>query len=182
VIFAVVVGMASGANHLVVALVGMGIVTAASPVLWPRRRFDGWIVAESTLALRIIPEQGVQAATEQLLAALTERCDLTSVSTARQGAALDLSYRVRMRPGGSPSTLLGRVARFEGGRERRPSTRNLIVSLRQCTVCHPLAAGGDHWGLGSRQDGSSPESAFFGRLPLGFERGLAACGRFALAA
>jgi hypothetical protein len=41
VIFAVVVGMASGANHLVVALVGMGIVTAASPVLWPRRRFDG---------------------------------------------------------------------------------------------------------------------------------------------
>jgi hypothetical protein len=41
VIFAVV-GMASGANHLVVALVGMGIATAASPVLWPRRRFDGW--------------------------------------------------------------------------------------------------------------------------------------------
>ena len=38
VIFAVVVGMASGANHLVVALVGMGIVAAASLVLWPRRR------------------------------------------------------------------------------------------------------------------------------------------------
>ena len=40
VIFAVVVGMASGANHLVVALVGMGIVAAASLVLWPRRRSD----------------------------------------------------------------------------------------------------------------------------------------------
>jgi hypothetical protein len=114
VIFAVVVGMASGANHLVVALVGMGIVTAASPVLWPRRRFDGWIVAESTLALRIIPEDGVQATTEQLLAASTERCDLTSVSTARQGAALDLSYRVRMRAGSSPSALVAELHALKG--------------------------------------------------------------------
>lgn len=42
VIFAVVAGMASVANHLVVAVVGIGIVAAASPVLWPRRaRTDG---------------------------------------------------------------------------------------------------------------------------------------------
>jgi hypothetical protein len=114
VIFAVVVGMASGANHLVVALVGMGIVTVASPVLWPRRRADGWKAAESTLALRIIPEVGVQAATEQVLAASTERCDLTSVSTARQGAVLDLSYRVRLRAGGSPSTLVAELHALKG--------------------------------------------------------------------
>ena len=103
VIFAVVVGMASGANHLVVALVGMGIVAMASLVLWPRQRSDGWIAAESTLALRIMPEEGVQAAIELLLAASTERFDLTSVGTARQGAALDLSYRIRLRAGCSPS-------------------------------------------------------------------------------
>jgi hypothetical protein len=114
VIFAVVVGMASGANHLVVALVGMGIVAAASVVLWPRRRLDEWKAAESTLALRIIPEVGVQAATEQLLSVSTERCDLTSVSTARQGAALDLSYRVRLRAGSSPSALVAELHALKG--------------------------------------------------------------------
>jgi Domain of unknown function (DUF4956) len=114
VIFAVVVGMASGANYLVVALVGMGIVAAASPVLWPRRRLDGWMAAESVLALRIIPEDGVQGSTEQLLAASTVRCELTSVSTARQGAALDLSYRVRLRAGCSPSALVAELHALTG--------------------------------------------------------------------
>src|SRR3954453_14997839 len=40
VIFAVVVGMASGANHLAVALVGLAVVGLASPALWPRRRTE----------------------------------------------------------------------------------------------------------------------------------------------
>jgi hypothetical protein len=114
VIFAVVVGMASGANHLVVALVGIGIVTVSSLVLWPRRRTDGWSTAESTLALRITPEAGVQAATEQLLAASTERCDLTAVNTARQGSALDFSYRIRLRAGCSPSALVAELHALEG--------------------------------------------------------------------
>jgi Domain of unknown function (DUF4956) len=114
VIFAVVAGMASGANHLVVALVGMGLVAVASLVLWPRRRSDGWVAAESTLALRITPEEGVQAATELLLAASTERCDLTSVATARQGAALDLSYRIRLRAGCSPSALVAELHGLTG--------------------------------------------------------------------
>jgi Domain of unknown function (DUF4956) len=114
VIFAVVVGMASGANHLVVALLGMGIVAVASLVLWPRRRSDGWVAAESTLALRITPDEGVQAATEMLLAASTDRCDLTSVATARQGAALDLSYRLRLRAGCLPSALVAELHGLKG--------------------------------------------------------------------
>ena len=122
VIFAVVVGMASGANHLVVALVGMGIVAAASFVLWPRRQFDGWMAAESTLALRIIPEDGVQAATEQLLASSTERCDLISVNTARQGSCTRFELP---RPPASRQLAVcaGRqVARLGRGRERRPAS------------------------------------------------------------
>jgi hypothetical protein len=114
VIFAVVVGMASGANHLVVALVGMGIVAVASLVLWPRRRSDGWVAVESTLALRISKEEGVQATIELLVAASTERCDLTSVATARQGAALDLSYRIRLRAGYLPSALVAELHRLKG--------------------------------------------------------------------
>ncbi len=94
VIFAVVVGMASGANHLVVALVGMGIVAVASLVLWPRRRFDGWIAVESTLALRITPEDGVKAATEQILAASTDaiRPDLGGYGPPGIGPRPELSH------------------------------------------------------------------------------------------
>jgi Domain of unknown function (DUF4956) len=114
VIFAVVVGMASGANHLVVALVGMSLVAAASLFLWPRRRADVWILSESTLALRMTPEDSVKAAIEQILAVSTERFDLTAVGTARQGAALDLTYRIRLRAGSSPSALVAELHALAG--------------------------------------------------------------------
>jgi hypothetical protein len=114
VIFAVVVGMASGANHLVVALVGIGIVGVASLFLWPRHRADGWIAGESELSLRVTSADGAQAATEQLLTATTERCDLISVGTARQGTALDLSYRIRLRSGSSPSALVAELNMIKG--------------------------------------------------------------------
>ncbi len=114
VIFAVVVGMASGANHLVVAVVGMGVVATASLILWPHRRFNTWAAADSVLALRINPEPGVQAAAELLLSASTDRSELTSVSTARQGTALDLTYRVGLRAGVSPSALAAELHALSG--------------------------------------------------------------------
>lgn len=40
VILAVVVGMSAGANHLAVGLVGLAVVIAASPLLWPPYRRD----------------------------------------------------------------------------------------------------------------------------------------------
>ena len=83
VIFAVVVGHGVGCEPPRGGLVGLGIVGrgVAVPVAAPTAPTDG-IAAESTLALRITPADGVQAATEQLLAASAERCDLTSVGTA----------------------------------------------------------------------------------------------------
>ncbi len=114
VIFAVVVGMAAGANHLVVALVGLAIVVLAALFLWPRQRLDGWVIAESALSLRITPAGEVQSSTEQVLSAATERFDLTSVSTARQGTALDLNYRLRLREGCSPSTLVSELHALDG--------------------------------------------------------------------
>jgi hypothetical protein len=114
VIFAVVVGMAAGANHLVVALVGLSLVGFISLLMWPRRFSGGWDNAESSLALRIAPGEGVQSATEQLVSASAERCRLTSVGTARQGSALDLIYRVRLRQGCSPSALVAELKALSG--------------------------------------------------------------------
>ena len=53
VIFAVVVGMSAGANHLVVGLVGLAIVGVASPLLWPPGRRDAWRRSDSVLTVRV---------------------------------------------------------------------------------------------------------------------------------
>jgi hypothetical protein len=114
VIFAVVVGMASGANHLVVALVGLGIVAAASLVLWPRRHPDGWQGTESRLSLKIAVVNNVRDTAEQTLNASTSRFSLISIGTAKRGASLELVYRVRLRPGCSPAGLVTELNALEG--------------------------------------------------------------------
>jgi hypothetical protein len=114
VIFAVVVGMASGANHLVVALVGLGIVAAASLVLWPRRRADGWQGTESLLSLKIAVANNVRDTAELILNGSTTRVALISIGTARRGASLDLVYRIRLRPGASPAGLVTELNTVEG--------------------------------------------------------------------
>jgi hypothetical protein len=114
VIFAVVVGMASGANHLVAALVGLGIVAVASLVLWPRRHSDAWQGTESVLKLKIAVANNVRDGAEQILNASTSRFSLTSISTARRGASLELVYRVRLRPGSSPAGLVTELTTLEG--------------------------------------------------------------------
>ena len=114
VIFAVVVGMASGANHLLVGLVGMGVILVASPLLWPRRRIDEWATVESTLAMRVALAGGVQSAVEQFLATVADRSSLIAASTARQGSCLDLTYRIRLRRGSAPTTVVAEFNMMEG--------------------------------------------------------------------
>ncbi len=113
VILAVVVGMASGANHLVVGIVGLGLIVAASLALWPHRA-DGWHKVECTLTLRIALSSGVRPAAEQLLTGSARQFTLTSVGTARQGSSLELTYRVFLRPGCSPAELVMELNAIEG--------------------------------------------------------------------
>lgn len=114
VILAVVVGMASGADHLAVGLVGLGVVGVASPALWPRRRPGEWQGVESTLTLRVALAGGIQASADGVLAASTVRRVLLSAATARQGVTLDLVYRVRLRPGCAPLSLVAELNMLEG--------------------------------------------------------------------
>ena len=114
VIFAVVVGMAAGANHLSVGLVGLAVIGVASLLLWPRRRTDEWAITESTLSLRIALAAGIQSSVDQFLATVTQRSTMISASTARQGSCLDLVYRVRLRPGQLPSALVAEFNMMEG--------------------------------------------------------------------
>ena len=48
------------------------------------------------------------------IAAAADRFDLVSVATAKKGVSLDLRYRVRLRPGCSPASLVAELNAIEG--------------------------------------------------------------------
>ncbi|MEO6246393.1 MAG: DUF4956 domain-containing protein [Opitutaceae bacterium] len=112
VIFAVVVGMAVGAHNLWVAGLGLIVVAVAA---WLVGRTTGsgiaptpaWLLAVR-LGLGPEPETLLGATLDSHLAKRT----LISIETARQGAALDLVYEVRL--GGTAEALLREVHRLEG--------------------------------------------------------------------
>jgi hypothetical protein len=114
VIFAVVVGMAAGANHLEVGLIGLTILSVASVFLWPPPRGGGWQQPGVTLSLRVGLADGIRSAAEATIAASADRVDLVSASTTRQGSALNLTYRVGLRPGCSPAGLVAELNGLEG--------------------------------------------------------------------
>ncbi|MCL6504191.1 MAG: DUF4956 domain-containing protein [Pirellulales bacterium] len=114
VIFAVVVGMAVGANHLLVAFVGLAVVGTAAILVQPRRQAAAWSEADARLTVRLAaglrPEDVLSPVFDRYLT----RHELTSGSTGRQGAALDFTYRVRLRAGVSATELVEELNRREG--------------------------------------------------------------------
>jgi hypothetical protein len=106
--------MSAGANHLAVGLVGLGVVIAASPLLWPPGRRDAWLRHDGTLTLRVGQSDGLLAAVEDLLARATSRFDLVGAETAKKGSSLDLVYHVRLRPGESPTGLIAGLTLLTG--------------------------------------------------------------------
>lgn len=118
VIFAVVVGMAAGAGAYLVAAVGIPIVgtVAWALALWgrsgekpaiPRANFTTLVVR---LGIGVDPAAGVAVVLEKH----AEDVRLTAVATVRQGTAIDLTYLLRIRAGGSVLALVGDLNRTEG--------------------------------------------------------------------
>ena len=113
VIFAVVVGMAVGSQHLWVAAIGLVVVGVAA---WFLRRASGdggdsdlWI-----LSLRVGLGLDHEALTAAALAPHLQKRELMSVETARQGVSLDLIYEVQLRSEASVSAALKDLHRIEG--------------------------------------------------------------------
>lgn len=108
VIFAVVVGMAVGTGLLLVALAGIPVVGAAALLLSARRPATAEpvdLAADGSLAVRLGLGHA-PALLDSVLAAHTRSCRLTGVATARQGAALDLTYALRFPDVGSAASLV----------------------------------------------------------------------------
>lgn len=114
VIFAVVVGMAVGASDLWVALVGIAVVGFAAYLMMARAQVFSAVQPAYLLSLRV----GLGHDLDKLLGAtlnqhLQER-ELMSVSTAKQGVLLEVTYETRLSPSGSADELVKSLNRIEG--------------------------------------------------------------------
>jgi Domain of unknown function (DUF4956) len=98
VIFAVSVGMAAGAGFLLVPLVGIPIVAVAAVGLsrWGRAVAPS-STAEYTLFGRVAIGRDPEALFRETFDKHLATARLRELTTARQGAALDVTYRVRLR-------------------------------------------------------------------------------------
>lgn len=117
VIFAVVVGMAAGAGLLLVPLVGIPITGAAAILLNRFRNQQSLPTAdapESTLMIRLGLGRDPKLVLGEVLERHLEKVRLISAATARQGSALEVNYRMRLRATSELTTLVAELNQVEG--------------------------------------------------------------------
>ena len=114
VIFAVVIGMAVGANDLLVAVAGIGVVGVASFFLRLGKESDEWHDVDSRLSLRVGVGHDPQTLFQTVFGKYLQRHEILSVATARQGIAIELNYKVRLRDPAAPTELVKELNQIEG--------------------------------------------------------------------
>jgi hypothetical protein len=114
VIFAVVVGMAVGANDLWVSLIGIGVVGLAAFLMMSHGKKSEASQPAFLLSLRIGLGHDLDRLLGNTLNAYVQERELVSVGTAKQGVSLDVIYETRLRPNGSADELVNALNRIEG--------------------------------------------------------------------
>jgi hypothetical protein len=113
VIFAVAVGMAVGAGFLTVALVGIPFAAAAAFIFRPREA-AALQALDFTLTLRVGAGHDPEPLIREPFGKHLAHWRLLATGTARQGAALDLTYAVRLRGPDAALALIAELNRTEG--------------------------------------------------------------------
>lgn len=114
VIFAVAVGMAIGAGQPVVALGGMAAVGCAAWLLRdPPRRTDGPATHLFELEVRLGWSPEVETRLQETLSRHARHVEVLGAGTAKQGAALSLTYRLRLPTEASLSALIAELNGIE---------------------------------------------------------------------
>jgi hypothetical protein len=114
VIFAVVVGMGAGAGYLAVVVMGIPIVAFAAVLLSQWGRPSDVESREGTLSIRVGLGHDPDKLLGDLFAEYLDHSELTSTATARQGAALDLTYAIRFQPRNSLLAFVNALNKIEG--------------------------------------------------------------------
>jgi hypothetical protein len=110
VIFAVAVGMAVGANHPSVALSGIAIVGIAA---WFMTRGTSSFAAH-VLQIRVGLGQDLESLLKGAVDNLVRSRRLLGLSTAKQGMAIEATYRIELRDDGSAAEVVKALNRVEG--------------------------------------------------------------------
>ena len=113
VIFAVAVGMAAGASHASVALSGIGVVGIAA---WFMTRGRMALGSPDTYLLQVKIGLGndAEAVLGQALGGQVRNRRLVSMSTAKQGLALEATYRIELVDDRLPGEVVKALNRVEG--------------------------------------------------------------------
>jgi hypothetical protein len=115
VIFAVVVGMAVGAQAPAIPLVGIAVVSLAAFLMRPKSaRAPGGEEGRYRLEVRIASGQDLNGPLAAVLDAHVLDRRLTSIGTARQGMSLSVLYGVRIGAGTAAEDLVRALNRVEG--------------------------------------------------------------------
>jgi Domain of unknown function (DUF4956) len=113
VIFAVAVGMAAGASHASVALSGIGVVGIAAWFM-SRRRMALASPDSYSLQVKIGLGHDAEAVLGQALGGQVRNRRLVSMSTAKQGLAVEATYRIELVDDRSPGEVVKALNRVEG--------------------------------------------------------------------
>jgi uncharacterized membrane protein YhiD involved in acid resistance len=114
VIFAVIVGMAAGSNHLPVAIIGTIVVAVAVFILRPRGKATIWTEEQCDLCVRLEMGKKPETLIEPVFKKHLQRFEILSVETAKQGTALEVTYRTRFRKSSAPLELVDELSHVEG--------------------------------------------------------------------
>jgi len=119
VIFAVVAGMAAGAEAYWLAGAGIVIVGGAAFALAARRTVPVETGNAHELRLRASIGVDVESAIGDILRECLLGREVLAVATVKQGGAIDYIYAVTPRPGKAPEELVRRLNKLEGIQEVR---------------------------------------------------------------
>jgi uncharacterized membrane protein YhiD involved in acid resistance len=114
VIFAVAVGMALGAGYYTVPLIGIPFAAVAAFVFRPRTADSGSRPLDFNLTVRIGAGHNPADVLSETFDRHLQYRRLTATATARQGAALDLTYAVRLRAEDAAIPLALELNKLEG--------------------------------------------------------------------
>ncbi|SFH68658.1 DUF4956 domain-containing protein [Planctomicrobium piriforme] len=116
VILSVIVGMASGAGLLLLPVVGLPIVgvTAVALSRWPWRGKGNNGAGHCRLTIRLALGRDPAQTLEHVLQRSLANVGLVEVATARQGAALDLTYVGQLLPQSSLTQFVSELNQVEG--------------------------------------------------------------------
>ncbi|HEU0005975.1 MAG TPA: DUF4956 domain-containing protein [Terriglobia bacterium] len=114
VIFAVVIGMASGAGHLLAACVGTLVAGMAAIATRPTPLSPAALGARYNLTVKLGLGQNAEGLLQRFFEKYLDAYRLLATTTARQGAAFELTYSARLRPECSPAELVRELNQLEG--------------------------------------------------------------------